>query len=77
MSRPEGLWRVGRWAPGEYVDLPWYACDRGGWFGPGQAGRSFKTHAEALEYANRIVQRGQEVRGKLSAFDNVIYWGES
>ena len=48
MSAP---WRVGRWPKGEYADLPWYACDRGGYFGKGLPGGSFKTHAEAMSYA--------------------------
>lgn len=54
--RREGEWKVGRWAPGEYVDLPWYACDRGGWFGKGLPGRSFRTQAEAMAYADRMVR---------------------
>lgn len=48
MSAP---WKVGKWPPGEYVDFPWYACDRGSWFGRWLPGRSFKTHAEAIDYA--------------------------
>ena len=47
-------WRVGRWLDGEYVDKPWYACDRGGWFGRGLPGRSFTTHAEAMNYAVKM-----------------------
>lgn len=56
--RPDStaVWFVGRWARGEYVDLPWYACDRGGWFGKGLPGRSFKSHAEAQSYADRMVR---------------------
>lgn len=54
--RREKEWQVGKWAVGEYVDLPWYACDRGGWFGKGLPGRSFSTHAEAIAYADRMVR---------------------
>jgi hypothetical protein len=53
MSAP---WRVGRWKRGEYADKPWYACDRGGWFGRGLPGRSFKTHAEAITYAVKMAR---------------------
>lgn len=48
MSAP---WKVGKWAPGEYLDYPWYACDRGGHFGHGLPGASFRTWAEAMSYA--------------------------
>ena len=51
MIRAEAPWKVGRWAEGEYVDRPWYAHDRGAWFGRYLPGQSFKTHAEALRYA--------------------------
>lgn len=49
----KGLWRVGKFAPGEQGTRPWYACDRGGWFGPGQSGRTFKTWGEAFAYADQ------------------------
>lgn len=49
-------WRVGKWLPSEYLDLPWFACDRGGWFGKGLTGRSFPTHAEAIDYATRMAR---------------------
>lgn len=48
---PKGLWKVGKFD--EYVDRPWYAHDRGRWFGPGQAGRTFATWEEAFAYADR------------------------
>ena len=51
MSKAAAPWRVGRWAPGEYADYPWYACDRGGWFGRGHPGASFATWGEAMSYA--------------------------
>ena len=50
----EAPWRVGKWAVGEYADRPWYACERGGWFGRGLPGRSFRTHGEAMDYAVRM-----------------------
>ena len=53
MSAP---WKVGKWPPGEYVDKPWYAHDRGGWFGAGLPGRSFATHAEAITYATKTAR---------------------
>ncbi len=49
-------WRVGKWARGEYVDKPWYACDRGGWFGCGFPGRSFASFGEAIVYADRMAR---------------------
>jgi hypothetical protein len=49
--RKTAPWRVGKYHPSETGDLPWYACDRGGWFGKGLPGRSFKTHTEAINYA--------------------------
>ena len=50
------VWFVGKWARGERGDLPWYACDRGGWFGKGLPGRNFKTFAEAQSYADRMAR---------------------
>ena len=35
---------------------PWFACDRGGWFGKGLPGRSFKTHQEAITYAAKMAR---------------------
>jgi hypothetical protein len=47
----KGLWKVGKFD--QYVNRPWYAHDRGRWFGPGQAGRTFATWEEAFAYADR------------------------
>lgn len=49
-------WKVGRWPRGEYADKPWYAHDRGGWFGRYLPGKSFRTHAEAIDYAVRTAR---------------------
>jgi hypothetical protein len=49
--RPTAPWKVGKWHPSEAGDRPWYAHDRGAWFGNGLPGRCFKTHAEAFAYA--------------------------
>lgn len=44
-------WHVGKWYWCETDEYPWFACDRGGWFGKGHPGQSFRTHSEAMEYA--------------------------
>lgn len=54
MKKP---WTVGKWAEGEYVDHPWYACDLGGWFGRGLPGKSFPTFAEAMNYATMMARK--------------------
>lgn len=51
MATKTAPWRVGKWHPDDADELPWYACDLGGWFGKGLPGRSLKTHAEAISYA--------------------------
>lgn len=51
---PQRSWRVGKWAAGEQGQYPWFACDRGGWFGKGHPGQSFRTHGEAVAYAHRM-----------------------
>lgn len=58
-------WRVGKWCWCESFDKPWFACDRGGWFGRGLPGRSFKTYAEAMEYANRMARTLGEGNDRL------------
>mgnify|MGYP006928163392 CR=1 FL=1 len=54
--RKEAPWRVGKWHPSEQGTFPWFACDRGGWFGKGLPGRSFKTHQEAITYAAKMAK---------------------
>ncbi len=49
-------WRVGKWCWCESYDKPWFACDRGGWFGKGLPGKSFGTFSEAMEYATRMAR---------------------
>ncbi|AID58879.1 hypothetical protein PBI_GAIA_60 [Mycobacterium phage Gaia] len=55
-------WRVGKWPLGGCMDKPWYAVDRGGWFGKGLPGHSFKTHGEAMAYVDRVVKAIEEAK---------------
>lgn len=64
---PKGLWKVGKFDV--YVDRPWYAHDRGRWFGPGQAGRTFATWEEAFAYADRKAREWQTETRHLLSYD--------
>lgn len=58
--RRQSTWKVGKWR--EYADLPWYAHERGAWFGKGLPGASFATHGEAIAYVSRVWRAIEEAK---------------